>query len=177
MSTAGLSLPCLIPSHGYPQMKIELSLTFQALPKLATAWTLSTIRHRVFQTQQSWEGSESSLHSAGEETDTSTSCRWGKLRLQRGPDFPSVTWQVLGMAVTRHSHAILDVRAGSPCPLYQRGLQGPQAGQGLPRWALQYSEARMREWAMFPQRHQPLLGLFPGVGTVALKEGLAHSGC
>lgn len=39
MSTAGLSLPCLIPSHGYPQMKIELSLTFQALPKLATAWT------------------------------------------------------------------------------------------------------------------------------------------
>lgn len=90
MSTADLSLPCSTPSHGYPQMKIELSLMFQALPKLAPASTSSAIRHRVFQTQQSWEGSESSLHSGGEEPNTSTSCRWGKLRLQREPDFPSV---------------------------------------------------------------------------------------
>lgn len=37
MSTVDMSLPCSSLFHGYPHIKINLSLIFQALPKLVPA--------------------------------------------------------------------------------------------------------------------------------------------
>lgn len=62
-----------------------------------------------------------------------------------------------------------DSEARSRTGLAQARTAGAERG-----WVLRSQAVR---WAMFPQMHWIPRVSFPGVGTIAPKEVLAHSGC